>query len=34
MAIDTFFVFVGVYGSVDDAEADYELSRTSTPRRA
>ena len=23
MAIDTFIVYVGVYGSVDDAEADY-----------
>ena len=24
MAIDTFIAFVGVYGDVDDAEADYE----------
>ena len=24
MAIDTFVVFVGVYGNVDDAEADYQ----------
>ena len=24
MAIDTFIAFVGVYGNVDDAEADYE----------
>ena len=25
MAVDTFMVYVGVYGSVADAEADYEL---------
>jgi uncharacterized membrane protein len=25
MAIDTFMVYVGVYDSVDDAEADYDL---------
>ena len=25
MAIDTFIVYVGVYSSLDDAEADYEL---------
>ncbi len=24
MAVDTFVVFVGVYGNVDDAEADYQ----------
>ena len=24
MAIDTFMVYVGVYSSVDDAEADYQ----------
>jgi len=25
MAVDTFFAYVGVYGAVGDAEADYEL---------
>src|SRR5262245_24106987 len=25
MAVDTFIVFAGVYGNVDDAEADYQL---------
>ncbi len=25
MAIDTFMAFVGVYNSVSDADADYEL---------
>ncbi len=25
MAVDTFIVYVGVYGSVSDADADYEL---------
>ena len=25
MAVDTFMVFVGVYGNVEDAESDYEL---------
>ena len=24
MAVDTFVVFVGVYGDVEDAEADYK----------
>ncbi len=34
MAIDTLLVVVGVYGSVDDAKADYDSSATSIRRRA
>ena len=33
MAIDTLFVFCGVYGDTADALEDYELvARSSTPR--
>jgi hypothetical protein len=34
MAIDTLMAFVGVYDSVDDAQADYQLVHELQPRRA
>ena len=34
MPIDTFFVFVGIYADVADAEADYAAVKCSTPRRS
>ena len=34
MAADTFLVYAGVYDGLDDAIADYERSRTCTPKLA
>ena len=34
MAIDTFMAYVGVYDSVSDADADYDLVRICTPGKA